>query len=267
MIDIHPPHHAPTTRREFFIHLATVILGILIAIGLEQTVEYFHHRDQVAQLTEQMRTEAQNNLPLIRDRSPGSKCRLIYIRALEDALLAGKPSGDSVGVHGVPPNAGSALYVSPSRATWSAAQSAGLAALFPADQAKLFARLDYNTLEEISADEDLHETLRTLVSQCLRAQYDHANPAVQHISISHRDDLLFSSWDRLMAPFAGASPLLALVEGGDEAIVAGVHSLDEMYSFQKAAVQRTHVEADRNFFGATLTPQTQTIPNQPGGTE
>ena len=67
MIDIHPPHHAATTRRDFFIHLATVVLGILIAIGLEQTVEYFHHRDQVAQLTEQMRTEAQNNLPLIRD--------------------------------------------------------------------------------------------------------------------------------------------------------------------------------------------------------
>jgi hypothetical protein len=44
MIDIHPPHHAATTRRDFFIHLFTVVLGILIAIGLEQTVEYLHHR-------------------------------------------------------------------------------------------------------------------------------------------------------------------------------------------------------------------------------
>ncbi|HEY4009714.1 MAG TPA: hypothetical protein VGM11_06150 [Acidobacteriaceae bacterium] len=44
MIDIHPPHHAATTRRDFFIHLTTVVLGILIAIGLEQTVEYLHHR-------------------------------------------------------------------------------------------------------------------------------------------------------------------------------------------------------------------------------
>ena len=32
MIDIHPPHHAATTRRDFFIHLATVVLGILFAI-------------------------------------------------------------------------------------------------------------------------------------------------------------------------------------------------------------------------------------------
>jgi hypothetical protein len=32
------------TRREFFTHLFIVILGILIAIGLEQSVEYLHHR-------------------------------------------------------------------------------------------------------------------------------------------------------------------------------------------------------------------------------
>src|ERR1700749_4926766 len=52
MIDIHPPHHAATTRRDFFIHLTTVVLGILIAIGLEQTVEYFHRRHQLHELRE-----------------------------------------------------------------------------------------------------------------------------------------------------------------------------------------------------------------------
>jgi hypothetical protein len=44
MIDIHPPQHAPMTRRDFFVHLFIVVLGILIAIGLEQSVEYLHHR-------------------------------------------------------------------------------------------------------------------------------------------------------------------------------------------------------------------------------
>ena len=78
-----------------------------------------------------MRAEAQSNLPLIRDSVARLKVQATYIRSLEDALLAGKRSGDSVDVHGVSPNAGSALYVSPSRATWSAAQAAGLAALFP----------------------------------------------------------------------------------------------------------------------------------------
>jgi len=49
MIDIHPAHHAATTWREFFIHIATIVLGLIIAVGLEQTVEYFHHRHQLAE--------------------------------------------------------------------------------------------------------------------------------------------------------------------------------------------------------------------------
>src|SRR5579875_3036204 len=121
MIDIHPPHHAATTRREFLMHLSTVVLGILIAIGLEQTVEFLHHRHQVAELTEQMRAEAQNNLPLIRESIARLKLQSQYIHLLEQALLAGTVSGDSVDVHGVPPTGGSGYYVSPSRATWSSA--------------------------------------------------------------------------------------------------------------------------------------------------
>jgi hypothetical protein len=42
MLDVHPALHATTTWR-FFIHIATIVIGLLIAIGLEQTVELIHH--------------------------------------------------------------------------------------------------------------------------------------------------------------------------------------------------------------------------------
>jgi len=156
------------TRRDFFVHLFIVVLGILIAIGLEQSIEYIHRRHQVAVLTEQMRVEAQNNLPLICESIARLQVQTGYISSLQQALLSGKISGDSVDVHGVVPPGGSVLYVSPSRATWSAAQSAGLAALLPPTGAKLYARLDYNTQGEITADRDLHEALRRLISECAR---------------------------------------------------------------------------------------------------
>ena len=44
MLDIHPAHHAANSWREFFVHIATIVIGLLIAVGLEQAVEYFHHR-------------------------------------------------------------------------------------------------------------------------------------------------------------------------------------------------------------------------------
>jgi hypothetical protein len=48
MLDVHPPHAAIHGWRDFFIHIATITIGLLIAIGLEQTVEYVHHREQLS---------------------------------------------------------------------------------------------------------------------------------------------------------------------------------------------------------------------------
>ena len=46
MLDVHPPHEAAHTWKDFFIHIATICVGLLIAVSLEQTVELFHHRHQ-----------------------------------------------------------------------------------------------------------------------------------------------------------------------------------------------------------------------------
>jgi hypothetical protein len=61
MLDVHPAHHAASTWRDFFIHIATIVLGLLIAVGLEQTVEYFHHRHQVAETRDALRVEQEQN--------------------------------------------------------------------------------------------------------------------------------------------------------------------------------------------------------------
>jgi hypothetical protein len=41
VLDVHMSH-ATHTWKDFFIHIATICVGLLIAISLEQTVEYFH---------------------------------------------------------------------------------------------------------------------------------------------------------------------------------------------------------------------------------
>jgi hypothetical protein len=48
MLDVHPPHTAARTWTDFAVHLVTIVIGLLIAIGLEQTVEYVHHRGRLA---------------------------------------------------------------------------------------------------------------------------------------------------------------------------------------------------------------------------
>jgi hypothetical protein len=55
MLDVHPPHESIHTWRSFFIHIATIVIGLFIAVGIEQTVEVFHHRHLSEQLEAQMR--------------------------------------------------------------------------------------------------------------------------------------------------------------------------------------------------------------------
>ena len=57
MLDVHPPHEAAHTWKDFFIHIATICVGLLIAIGLEQAVEHFHRRHQLQKAREELRDD------------------------------------------------------------------------------------------------------------------------------------------------------------------------------------------------------------------
>jgi len=64
VLDVHPPHEPLYGWRDFFIHLATITIGLLIALSLEGCVEWRHHRNLVheaeASLQREIRSNAQN---------------------------------------------------------------------------------------------------------------------------------------------------------------------------------------------------------------
>jgi hypothetical protein len=65
MLDIHPGRHAANSWREFFVHIATIVLGLLIAVGLEQTVEYFHHRHLASEARASIQLELIQNASIL----------------------------------------------------------------------------------------------------------------------------------------------------------------------------------------------------------
>jgi primosomal protein N'' len=62
MLDVHAPHAGIHTWSDFLVHIATIVIGLLIAVGLEQTVEYLHHRSQVAEIRESLSLERRFNI-------------------------------------------------------------------------------------------------------------------------------------------------------------------------------------------------------------
>ena len=57
MLDVHAPHEPIHGWRDFLIHLGTITIGLLIALGLEATAEWFHHRQEVADARESLHRE------------------------------------------------------------------------------------------------------------------------------------------------------------------------------------------------------------------
>jgi hypothetical protein len=61
LIDVHPPHEPLHGWRDFFIHLTTITIGLLIALSLEGLVEWQHHRHLVHEAESSLHAEIENN--------------------------------------------------------------------------------------------------------------------------------------------------------------------------------------------------------------
>jgi hypothetical protein len=148
MLDVHPAHHAANTWRDFFIHIATIVLGLLIAIGLEQAVEALHHRHQREQLQEDLRSEAQQNLQII-DRDLKMQNLEPWFEEAMNLASAGGPNKVRVSLPPAPCLPGSVgtaeyRYFAPSEAEWTAAKESGIVALLPVAESRMYARLAHN---------------------------------------------------------------------------------------------------------------------------
>jgi hypothetical protein len=155
MLDVHPVHHAATTWRDFLIHIATIVLGLLIAIGLEQTVELLHHRHQRQQLQEDLRNEAAQNLQVIDRDLKMQNLESWFQQAITAAPAAGYykiritlPSAPCL-----PGSVGTAeyRYFAPSQAVWTTAKESGIVAFLPPAESRMYARLahNYDLLESV----------------------------------------------------------------------------------------------------------------------
>jgi plasmid maintenance system antidote protein VapI len=71
MLDIHPAQRSANSWKEFFVHIATIVIGLLIAVGLEQTVEYFHHRHLAREARASIQRELTENVSIVQGNNNG----------------------------------------------------------------------------------------------------------------------------------------------------------------------------------------------------
>jgi hypothetical protein len=94
MIDVHPPEHGIHGFRDFVVHLLTITVGLLIALGLEASVEALHHRHERKDAEATIRREILDNGDMVQQSGPQFKTELVgmttVVQTLED-LSQGRP--------------------------------------------------------------------------------------------------------------------------------------------------------------------------------
>jgi len=88
MLDVHPPEHGIHGTRDFFLHLFTITIGLLIALGLEASVEAMHHRHQREEAETLVRREIENNLNKLQDGAPQAIAELHQMSRVLQTLEA-----------------------------------------------------------------------------------------------------------------------------------------------------------------------------------
>lgn len=153
MLDVHPPHESIRHWRDFFVHLATISIGLLIALGLEATVEWMHHRHQVADTRQALRREIQENQARFRSNTAyfRSESAMLENNLLVLAYLQQHPGASYSQLPGV------LLWTSSNarmeESAWKTAGQTGITALMPQDEVMKTAEL-YSFFERI---DEAHE--------------------------------------------------------------------------------------------------------------
>jgi hypothetical protein len=140
MLDIHPPEHTPQTWRDFFTHIATIVVDLLIAIGLEQSVERLHHRHQRIELEEALHADTEK---VIQDAEAQQKDMEVALHSLDarigqiqDALDKSHPLAPP------PPQLNNFDQNLPDDPAWKAARSSGLIEVLPQNEIKVYSEVD-----------------------------------------------------------------------------------------------------------------------------
>jgi len=142
MLDVHPPHHPTHSWRDFFIHIATICVGLLIAVALEQTVEAIHRQRERTELRHTLHDESQQ---IVKDCDQAKivlanreQWRSARIDQLQAALWSHQPLAPAK------PPTGPTVLQRPDDPIWRAAKTDGLAPRLTPEEISAYSEVEVN---------------------------------------------------------------------------------------------------------------------------
>ena len=238
MLDVHPAHHAATTWRDFFIHIATIVIGLLIAVALEQTVEAVRHSIERHELIEDFHRECEANNKMIEANLAIFKVQLDRLNGVASAVRQARPVNGIVTVV-LPPRPYLADWQFPSHTVWTVAKSNGKAALLPDDLAQVYDRVDLQAVEYMRALQLSSDADTRFRSVKHRLGTGLATGEILHLSTGDAEDLA-NALSESSAAIIYLENWALNWEAGSEAVLHGVQKRDQMGDYITEVKTRHH---------------------------
>lgn len=161
-MEVHVPEHPVMTWRQFFEHMGIVVLGLLIALGLEQTAEWLHHRHQAHEVREGI----ERDLEITVANAEGAERYYEAMVARDAEAIKATQAGflKHAPVPALPLVTGVADWDQPNDPSYQSAKASGRLALLNEDEIRVFSEVDtpiqslsgaFNTLD--AANSGLNE--------------------------------------------------------------------------------------------------------------
>ena len=131
------PPRGTRTWRDFFVDIATIVIGLLIAIGLEQSVEYVHHRQQLREARRELSKEVDDNRRIVELNIESTRKASLALDA-DIAILRAQPSSRFP----VPKKLDYSWEPWNTRdGSWQAAKQSGSLSLMPHDESRRYSHV------------------------------------------------------------------------------------------------------------------------------
>ena len=149
MLDVHAPEHGIHGIRDFFIHLLTITVGLLIALGLENLAEWRHHVHLKHQAEQTMRLEIRANQKDLQEVIAAVPRETEALKKIE-ALLIDISNGKAPTAKNLQTGI---MQVTPENAAWNTASATGALNYMDYAEVQRFASA-YNLQEKLDRFQD-----------------------------------------------------------------------------------------------------------------
>jgi hypothetical protein len=140
MLEVHAPHETVHTWKDFFIHIGTISVGLLITIALEQTVETLHRGHELAALREDLNNESRQ---ILADCRRTETAQIYEQHWLNTRVTQVQAALSEVHPLGARESNDMPYYASPDIPIWRSAKAAARTSLLTKGEANAYPEVEY----------------------------------------------------------------------------------------------------------------------------